>query len=246
MTPAPAPPSLIERFGAWIAATCRAVTERQLRGPAPPNSWRVGEPVQPEVTRLAIVRLQKIRLNFEALVARFRVGLLHPRRVLGPRGPLAQPRVPRPPLDPDAPALPLRFGWLGEVAPGTAGEEAANIVTKMLDDPEAKEMIALAPERVRRAVSPLYWALGGHLPEHLRPAPKPGAKHRRLPMTRATKASQRVGKRMHAAYLRAKRAEDAAGGPAKPPPLPYGFAKEGDTYAAPASWGRAYVHIRRR
>jgi hypothetical protein len=246
MTPVPPPPSLIERFAAWIAGACRGVMERQLRLPAPPNSWRVGEPVQPEVAGLAVRRLQGIRERFEALVARFRAGMLRPRRVLGPRGPLTQPRAPRAVPDPALPVLRLRFGWLGEVAPGTAGEEIANSVTRMLDDPEMDEMIAVAPDAVRPVVGPLYWALGGHLPERLRPAPKAGAKPRRLPMTRATKASLRAGRRMHAAYLRAKQAEEASGGPPKVPPLPYGFATEADTYVAPVSWGRAYVHIRRR
>jgi hypothetical protein len=195
---------------------------------------------------LAIARLQKIRQRFAELVATYRAGRLRPRRVLGPRGPLVRPRAQRALPDPKAPVLTLRFGWLGEVAPGSAGEEVAKIVTTMLDDPEAKDMIAIAPDVVRRVVSPLYWALGGHLPEHLRPAPKPGAKARRVPMTRAVKASMRAGRRMHAAYLRAKAAEEASGGPPKVPPLPYGFAKEWDTYVAPASWGRAYVHIHRR
>jgi hypothetical protein len=115
----------------------------------------------------------------------------------------------------------------------------------MLEEPEAQQMIATALDAVRRAVSPLYWALGGHLPEQLRPPPRPGAKPRRLPMTRSLKASMRAGQRMHAAYLRNKTAEDAAGGSSKVPPLPYGFAKEADTYVAPVSWGRAYVHLRR-
>lgn len=246
MTPAPSPPSLIERFAAWIAWTCRAVVERQLRGPAPPNSWRVGEPVHPGLAQRAVTRLQRIRLNFEMLVARFHAGRLGPRRVLGPRGPLAQPRAPRPLRDPDVPVLPLRFGWLGEVAPGTAGEEIANAVTKLLDGAEMAAMTAVAPDAVRRVVGPLYWALGGHLPEHLRPAPKPGARPRRLPMTQATKASVRAGRRMQAEYRRFKKMEAAAGGPPKVPPLPYGFAKEADTYTAPESWGRAYVHIKRR
>jgi hypothetical protein len=246
MTSAAPPSSLIERFAAWVTWTCRAVLERQARHAAPPNSWLQGEPVRPGLAELAVARLRRMRMNFETLVARYREGRLRAREATGPRGPLSQPRAPRALPDPALPALPLRFGWLGEVAPGTAGEEIANSVTRLLDDPEMNEMILVAPDAVRRVVSPLYWALGGHLPEILRPAPRPGAKPRRLPMTQATKASVRAGRRVQAEYLRFKKAEAAAGGPPKNPPLPYGFAKEADTYNAPESWGRAYVHMHRR
>jgi hypothetical protein len=248
MHSAASPSTLIERFADWIAWTCRRVVQRQVRLPLPPGGGGLGREACPERAGLAISRLQKIKLRFTELVARYRAGRLRPRRVLGPRGPLAARRAARPLPDPDVPVLTRRFGWLNEVAPGAGGEEVAKIVTTMLEDPEAKEMIAVAPDVVRRVVSPLYWALGGHLPEHMRPATKPGAKPRRLPMTRSLKEAMRAGRRIHAAYLRAKQAEEALGAPPKAPPPPYGFATEADTYINPVQYSNepAHTFIRRR